>query len=119
MRASALLGVPVVDPVEGTWGVVADVLVDVPEPDRTVLRWEVAGLVVSPPGVSSWWHFTGLTSSRQGGPWPLTALGRGAARRSWFVPASSVVRWDEGRLVVERVRARPAAEAAAVQEAPR
>ena len=87
-RASALLGLPVVDPVQGSWGVVVDVLLDVPEPGRTVLRWEVAGLVVSSPGASSWWHFAGLTTPRQRRP-PVVVraglvggpVGRGQAGR--------------------------------------
>jgi hypothetical protein len=113
MRAAGLLGLPVHDGRGAAWGVVADVLVDVPravdprrvgatgrpsEGDGTVDRWPVAGVVVAPTEASAWWHGTGLVWSRRSGPWPLSAFGRRTARRSCFVPAEAVTSWNREAL---------------------
>lgn len=102
MRASKLLGLPVRDPAGTCRGVVVDVLVDVPDPGRTAPGWDIAGIVIAPPSPrTAWAHFTGLTYSRQRGPWPLTRPGHRAAGESRLVPASRVLSWSSDGLVVE------------------
>lgn len=100
MRVSQLLGMPVRRHDGSVWGVVVDVLVELPQ-QLPADAWHVEAVVVAPPRRwVQWPAFVGAGYARQRGPWPLTSIGRRTARDMSVLDAQLVV-WGEDALVAD------------------
>jgi hypothetical protein len=97
MRATELLGAPVVDATGTTVGHVHDIRVTAEGADR----FRVAGLVVGSGLRSALAHVWGFGAGRAGGPWLFRALLAPAGRRARFVPADRVSDWGPRRVEIE------------------
>ena len=89
MRASELLGAPVIDADGRSLGPVRDLRV-------TPNGLEVVGLVVGNGRLAGLAHAWGYAEGRARGPWLLRALMASAARSTRFIAASQVADWGPG-----------------------
>lgn len=93
MRASELIGSPVVDESGCSIGVVRDLRVAVGG-DGVVEGFPVVGVVIGEPGLrSAAAHAWGYAQGRAAAPWPLRRWLEPAVADSLFVPAERVIEW--------------------------
>lgn len=101
MRASELLGTPVVDENGRALGLVRDLRLVVDDAASAGSGYAIAALVVGEPGArSAAAHAWGFAQGRSAGPALLRRLLAPAAQRSLRVPAELVLDWGPRRVRV-------------------